>query len=104
MFLKINLKYENSNKLYIIHIKNLYFFSIQMKALREYFTDPNMQIDVVITISQAAAGLLRWVLAMMNYYGILKIVAPKRNAVMAAEKMLNTAAAELAKIEEEVCK
>lgn len=75
-----------------------------MKALREYFTDPNMQIDVVITISQAAAGLLRWVLAMMNYYGILKVVAPKRNAVLAAEKMLNTAKSELEKIEEEVFK
>jgi dynein heavy chain len=75
-----------------------------MKGLREYFTDPNMQIDVVITISQAAAGLLRWVLAMMNYYGILKVVAPKRNAVLAAEKMLNTAKSELEKIEEEVFK
>lgn len=75
-----------------------------MKALREYFTDPNMQIEVVVTISQAAAGLLRWVLAMMNYYGILRIVAPKRNAVIAAEKMLSTAKAELERIEEEVCK
>lgn len=75
-----------------------------MKALREYFKDPNMSLEVVQTISQAAAGLLRWVMAMMNYYGILKIVAPKRNAVMAAEKMLSTAKFELDRIEEEVLK
>lgn len=73
-----------------------------MKALREYFKDANMSLENVVTISQAAVGLLRWVLAMMNYYGILRIVAPKRNAVMAAEKMLSTAKAELDRIEEEV--
>jgi len=73
-----------------------------MKALREYFKDPNMSLEIVQTISQAAAGLLRWVMAMMNYYGILRIVAPKRNAVMAAEKMLSSAKAELDKIKEEV--
>lgn len=75
---------------------------MQMRGLREYFKDPNMTLDNVLTISLAAAGLLRWVIAMMNYYGILKIVAPKRNAVAAAEKMLSTAKAELDRIEEEV--
>lgn len=73
-----------------------------MKGLREYFKDPNMTLENVATISIAAAGLLRWVVAMMNYYGILKIVAPKRNAVAAAEKMLNSAQAELERIVQEV--
>lgn len=73
-----------------------------MKGLREYFKDPNMSLENVQTISQAAAGLLRWVVAMMNYYGILKVVAPKRNAVAAAEKMLTSAQSELDKIQEEV--
>ncbi|XP_073386148.1 dynein-1-alpha heavy chain, flagellar inner arm I1 complex isoform X3 [Physcomitrium patens] len=74
----------------------------QMKGLREYFKDPNMSLENVQTISQAAAGLLRWVVAMMNYYGILKVVAPQRNAVAAAEKMLTSAQSELDKIQEEV--
>jgi dynein heavy chain len=73
-----------------------------MKGLREYFKDPNMSLENITTISIAGAGLLRWVIAMMNYYGILKIVAPKRNAVAAAEKMLNTAQNELERIQAEV--
>jgi len=73
-----------------------------MKGLREYFKDPNMSLENITTISIAGAGLLRWVIVMMNYYGILKIVAPKRNAVAAAEKMLNTAQNELERIQAEV--
>jgi 16S rRNA G1207 methylase RsmC len=73
-----------------------------MKGLREYFKDSNMSLENITTITIAGAGLLRWVIAMMNHYGILKIVAPKRNAVAAAEKMLNTAQNELERIQAEV--
>jgi dynein heavy chain len=73
-----------------------------MKGLREYFKDPNMSLENITTISIAGKGLLQWVIPMMNYYGILKIVAPKQNAVAAAEKMLNTAQNELERIQAEV--
>jgi len=73
-----------------------------MKGLREYSKDPNMSLENITTIFIAGAGLLQWVIAMMNYYGIFKIVAPKRNAVATAEKMLNTAQNELERIQAEV--
>jgi hypothetical protein len=73
-----------------------------MKGLWEYFKDPNMSFENITTISIAGAGLLQWVIAMMNYYGILKIMALKRNAVVATEKMLNTAQNELERIQAEV--
>jgi hypothetical protein len=73
-----------------------------MKGLREYFKDPNMSLENIMTISIVGVGLLRWVIAMMNYHGILKIMALKRNAVAAVEKMLNTAQNELERIQAEV--
>jgi hypothetical protein len=87
---------------FFVFYKKFHSFTTQMKGLREYFKDPNMSLENITTISIAGAGLLRWVIAMMNYYGILKIVAPKRNAVAAAEKMLNTAQNELERIQTEV--
>lgn len=73
-----------------------------MRALREYFRDPNMTLENLQTISTAGAGLLRWVIAMMNYYGIFKIVAPKRAAVATAEKNLKNAQKELDTIQKQV--
>ncbi|KAL2608324.1 hypothetical protein R1flu_026897 [Riccia fluitans] len=74
----------------------------QMRPLREYFRDPNMTIENVLTISTAGAGLLRWVIAMMNYYGIFRIVAPKRAAVATAEKNLRNAQKELDIIQKQI--
>ncbi|EFJ08822.1 hypothetical protein SELMODRAFT_131043 [Selaginella moellendorffii] len=74
----------------------------QMRALKEYFKDPKLNLDELSTISTAGAGLLRWVVAMVNYYGVAKVVQPKRLAVANAEKNLKNAQKELEKIQEEV--
>ena len=69
----------------------------QIRALKEYF-----KVDELMNISTAGAGLLRWVMAMMNYNNIAKVVQPKRLAVATAEKNLKNAMYELEKIQEEV--
>ncbi|CAM6084343.1 unnamed protein product [Calypogeia fissa] len=74
----------------------------QMRVLREYFRDPNMSFENLQTISTAGAGLLRWVIAMMNYYAIFRIVAPKRAAVATAERNLAKAQKELDLIQTQV--
>ena len=63
----------------------------QMRALKDYFKDPKLTIEELMSISTAGAGLLRWVCAMMNYNSIAKTVNPKRQAVAAAEKNLKAA-------------
>lgn len=42
------------------------------------------------------AGLLKWVLAMVNYYNVAKGVEPKRKKVAEAEKNLRLAQKDLA--------
>eukprot|EP01018_Ginkgo_biloba_P029506 Gb_13876 [translate_table: standard] len=74
----------------------------QMRTLKDYFKDPKLNLEELTTISTAGAGLLRWVLAMMNYYSVAKTVAPKRQAVANAERNLRNAQTELEKIQEEV--
>ncbi|MCO5597847.1 hypothetical protein L7F22_051931 [Adiantum nelumboides] len=74
----------------------------QMRALKEYFKDPKLTLDELMNISTAGAGLLRWVVAMMNYANIAKTVAPKRQAVATAEKNLKYAQTELEKIQDEI--
>jgi hypothetical protein len=44
----------------------------------------------------AGAGLLKWVLAMVNYYNVAKGVEPKRKKVAEAEKNLRLAQKDLA--------
>jgi dynein heavy chain len=76
---------------------------MQMRVLREYFREPNMTVENLQTISTAGAGLLRWVVAMMNYYGVYRVVAPKRAAVASAERNLAKAQKELETIQNQVC-
>jgi dynein heavy chain len=70
---------------------------------------PNFTHESMLSVSTAGAGLLNWVLAMVNYYDVAKQVAPKRKRVKAAEKELAMATAaldatkaELAALEEEL--
>jgi Microtubule-binding stalk of dynein motor len=50
----------------------------------------------------AAAGLLKWVLAMVNYYNVAKGVEPKRRKVADAEKSLRLAQRDLASTKEQL--
>ncbi|CAF1153972.1 unnamed protein product [Rotaria magnacalcarata] len=65
-----------------------------MKRIREkYVPDPNFQPDKVETVSQACAGLCKWTLAMDKYDVVAKIVAPKKQALAAAEDQVAKAEA-----------
>lgn len=44
----------------------------------DYLKDPSFTYDGLLPISRAAAGLLKWVVAMVNYHGVAKGVEPKR--------------------------
>jgi len=65
-----------------------------MKRIREkYVPDPNFQPDRVETVSQACAGLAKWTMAMDKYDVVAKIVAPKKQALAAAESQVAKAEA-----------
>jgi uncharacterized protein (DUF3084 family) len=50
----------------------------------------------------AHTGLLKWVLAMVNYYNVAKGVEPKRKKVAEAEKNLRLAQKDLANTKEQL--
>ena len=74
----------------------------QMKQIREYTKDPKFIHEELVKISSAGAGLLSWVLAMVNYYEVAKTVAPKRKLVAESEKSLRAAEKGLNKIKEDL--
>ncbi|CAF1508861.1 unnamed protein product, partial [Adineta ricciae] len=60
-----------------------------MKRIRDkYVPDPNFQPDKVETVSKACAGLAKWTMAMDKYDVVAKIVAPKKQALAAAESQV----------------
>lgn len=66
-----------------------------IKKLQKYIVDPNMQVDVVTKVSQAAKGLCMWIHAMNVYHKVAKEVAPKRERVDAMNRQLAQANASL---------
>ncbi|XP_012271994.1 dynein heavy chain 7, axonemal-like [Orussus abietinus] len=61
--------------------------SHQMNVIkRTYITDKNFVPHVVAKASSAAEGLCKWVLAMVSYDEVAKVVAPKKEKLMAAQK------------------
>ena len=63
----------------------------QIKKVKEYMKGPNFTYESLRNISVAGAGLLKWVLAMVNYNNVAKTVEPKRKKVAEAEKNLRMA-------------
>ena len=65
-----------------------------MKRIRDkYVPDPNFQPDKVETVSKACAGLAKWTIAMDKYDVVAKVVAPKKQALAAAESQVAKAEA-----------
>jgi dynein heavy chain len=62
-----------------------------VKKVKEYMKGPSFTYESLRGISTAGAGLLKWVLAMMNYNNVAKTVEPKRKKVAEAEKNLRIA-------------
>jgi dynein heavy chain len=57
----------------------------QVKRVRgDYMKDAAFTLENIKNISTAGAGLLKWVFAMVNYYGVAKGVEPKRKKVRIA--------------------
>jgi dynein heavy chain len=73
----------------------------QVKQVKTYMKG-DFTPEQVQSISQAGAGLLKWVFAIVNYYGVAKTVNPKRQAVAQGEKALRAAQKELSRIKAEV--
>ena len=74
----------------------------QIKQVKTYFQKSDFTPEEVQHVSSAAAGLLKWVYAIVNYYSVAKQVNPKRQAVAQAEKQLRQAEKDLVKIQKEV--
>jgi len=68
----------------------------QVKKVKEYTRDPNFTYENLKSISVAGAGLLKWVMAMINYNNVARTVEPKRKKVAESEKNLRTAQKDLA--------
>ncbi|KPA86847.1 putative dynein heavy chain [Leptomonas pyrrhocoris] len=56
-----------------------------IKALQKYVNNPDFQPEEVEKSSKACKSLAMWVLAMNNYYEVVKVVAPKRARLAEAE-------------------
>jgi dynein heavy chain len=74
----------------------------QVTKVKHYFKDPKFNPTDLRTISIAAAGLLQWVAAMMNYYEVSSKIEPLRNAVRQAEMDQQRNAKELARLKKEL--
>ncbi|CAF0708408.1 unnamed protein product [Brachionus calyciflorus] len=58
------------------------------KIKKEYMTNPEFQPSRVANASSAAEGLCKWVLAMVKYDEIKKVVAPKEEKLATAQEEL----------------
>ncbi|KAL7709827.1 dynein heavy chain cytosolic putative [Lotmaria passim] len=56
-----------------------------IKSLQKYINNPDFQPDEVAKSSKACKSLAMWVLAMNNYYEVVKVVAPKRARLAEAD-------------------
>lgn len=66
-----------------------------IKKIQKFIVDPNMQVDVVTKVSQAAKGLCMWIHAMNVYHKVAKEVQPKRERVKEMNEQLAQANASL---------
>ena len=58
------------------------------KIKNDYMTQENFTVKVAATASSACAGMMKWMLAMITYDRVAKVVGPKREALKVAESEL----------------
>lgn len=68
---------------------------VMLKLTEKILVDENFDPDRVKTASTAAEGLCKWVIAISKYDKVAKVVAPKKQALAAAEAEFQTAMAAL---------
>ncbi|KAK7201222.1 dynein heavy chain [Novymonas esmeraldas] len=56
-----------------------------IKSIQKYINNPDFQPEEVAKSSKACKSLAMWVMAMNNYYEVVKVVAPKRAKLAEAE-------------------
>ncbi|CAM9368513.1 unnamed protein product [Chrysoparadoxa australica] len=61
---------------------------IMAEIRKKYITDPRFTPEAAEKASKAAAGMCKWVYAMETYDRVAKVVAPKKEALKAAEDTL----------------
>lgn len=85
--------------------------SVVQKIQTEFINDPNSEFtpEKIVQASKAAEGMCKWVLALITYDKVVKVVAPKKAALATAEERLqmtmnalNEKKAELRGVEEEL--
>eukprot|EP00163_Fabomonas_tropica_P031148 TRINITY_DN730_c1_g1_i6.p1 TRINITY_DN730_c1_g1~~TRINITY_DN730_c1_g1_i6.p1 ORF type:complete len:4200 (+),score=1431.71 TRINITY_DN730_c1_g1_i6:1002-12602(+) len=86
----------------LIHFDTNKLTEKQVRSVKEYFKISKFTPSELTSVSRAAAGLLTWVYAMVNFYGVYKTVAPKRQAVANLEKQMAKGEKDLADVKEEV--
>ncbi|ETV99156.1 hypothetical protein H310_08559 [Aphanomyces invadans] len=74
---------------------------IMKVVVSKYIADENFSPEKAEKASKAAAGLCKWVHAMALYDNVSKVVAPKREALAAAEKQLQET---MASLNEKLCR
>ncbi|GIQ82468.1 dynein heavy chain, partial [Kipferlia bialata] len=73
-----------------------------VRKVSEYLKKKYMQPEAMEKTSHAGYGLLGWVIAMVNYYGVFKTVEPKKIALAKAQKQLAQSQKDLAQIKRDV--
>ncbi|KAJ3349859.1 Dynein heavy chain 10, axonemal [Entophlyctis luteolus] len=76
--------------------------SNQIKSVKGILREMDVSVERMREISSAGAGLLKFVLAVVGYCSVAKMIAPKRQAVAALEKNLALSKNEFDKITREL--
>jgi len=69
-----------------------------------YINNPDFDDNTIRRASKAAAGMCKWVHAVVTYDKVARVVAPKRAALEVAEEELATASAQLKEVQAELQK
>lgn len=72
------------------------------RKLEKFVSDPDFEPDKVAYASNAAAGMCKWVRAMVTYHHVAKHVAPKKKRLAEATAALEKAEAVLTAKKEEL--
>jgi dynein heavy chain len=70
-----------------------------IKKLRKYLKIPGFKPEVIVKKSKAGESICKWVIALVNYSDVMKVIKPKQEALAKAEVKLNKAKADLAEKE-----
>lgn len=70
-----------------------------VKKVRKYIKMPKFKPDIIVSKSKAGESICKWVIAIVNYSDVMKIIKPKQESLQTAMVELDKAKAELAEKE-----